>query len=195
LINSPPQIEAIAIDRLADYASVPMICHVKSVLEVSELNNGTGQPNFRERPTLAPYVKNYDAHGSPLRWPQVFDISNWRIWIATDAGAIVGGAAIARKTPSLDILEGRDDIAALWDIRVREANKRQGIGASLFRTAAIWAKSRDCRQLKIETQNVNVPACRFYHKMGASLARIDPHAYRGHPGLEGEVQLIWNLAI
>jgi hypothetical protein len=42
--------------------------------------------------------------------------------------------------------------------------------------------------LKIETQNVNAAACRFYRKMGCTLGAIDRFAYDELPG---EVQLLW----
>jgi hypothetical protein len=42
-------------------------------------------------------------------------------------------------------------------------------------------------RLKIEPQNVNVQACRFYQNMGCTLGAIDRFAY---PGQAGEVQLL-----
>ena len=42
--------------------------------------------------------------------------------------------------------------------------------------------------LEAETQNVNVPACRFYERMGFVLREVHPNAY---PGLPDEVQLLW----
>lgn len=55
-----------------------------------------------------------------------------------------------------------------------------------------WAAARGCRQLKIETQNVNVPACRFYARQGCVLGAINRFAYREFPD---EVQLLWYKAI
>jgi len=54
----------------------------------------------------------------------------------------------------------------LWDIRVSAAERGTGIGSALFRAAEDWARARGCGWLKIETQNVNAAACRFYQKMG-----------------------------
>ena len=51
-----------------------------------------------------------------------------------------------------------------------------------------WAGARRCRWLKIETQNVNAAACRFYRKMGCTLGAIDRFAY---PDAPGEVRLLW----
>jgi hypothetical protein len=36
-------------------------------------------------------------------------------------------------------------------------------------------------RLDIETQNINVPACRFYAKMGCSIRAIDRHGYAELP--------------
>jgi GNAT superfamily N-acetyltransferase len=58
----------------------------------------------------------------------------------------------------------------------------------LVRTAEEWARERGCRVMKIETQNINVPACRFYHHLGYRLRAIDRFAY---PDLPDEVQLVW----
>ena len=78
------------------------------------------------------------------------------------------------------MLGGRDDVAVLWDIRVSPRERGRGTGSALFRAAGDWAGARGFRWLKIETQNVNVPACRFYQKMGCTLGAIDRFAYPGH---------------
>lgn len=72
------------------------------------------------------------------------------------------------------------------------AGTGRGIGSALFRAAGDWAGARGCRWLKIETPNVNVPACRFYQKMGCSLGAIDRFAHRGQPA---EVRLPWWKAL
>jgi hypothetical protein len=46
----------------------------------------------------------------------------------------------------------------------------------------------DCRQLKIETQNTNVQACRFYERLGCQLRAVDRAEY---PELPQEIQLLW----
>jgi hypothetical protein len=56
-----------------------------------------------------------------------------------------------------------------------------------------WSRERKCTHLKIETQNVNVPACRFYAKQGCRLGAIDRYGYAGHPQVGHETMLIWYL--
>ena len=83
--------------------------------------------------------------------------------------------------------EVRDGLAVLWDIRVALDRRGGGIGSKLFGRAVEWAQSRGCNELKIETQNVNVGACRFYAAQGCELRAIHPNAY---PELPDEVQLL-----
>jgi GNAT superfamily N-acetyltransferase len=89
-------------------------------------------------------------------------------------------------------LRGRQDMAGLWDIRVDPDYRRLGVGSALLDAAAAWAKGQGCRLLKIETQNVNVAACRFYRARGAKLGSIDRFAYKDLPD---EVELDWFLEL
>ncbi len=175
---------------LREYASVPIAFEVRSVLDVSEQDEGPAGFLLTERRLDAPYVKDYDAIPGehPAGWAERFDVSRWGVIAAWVAGRRVGGAVVAFRTPELDMLEGRDDLAVLWDIRVAPEARGQGVGSALFRTAEAWARARGCRQLKVETQNVNVAACRFYARQGCELRAICRHAY---PGLPDEVQLLW----
>ena len=86
------------------------------------------------------------------------------------------------------MLENRSDLAVVWDIRVSPDLRGRGIGAALFDSAEKWAETQGCRQLKVETQNINVAACRFYASQGCSLGAIHRFAY---PELPDEVQLLW----
>ena len=99
-----------------------------------------------------------------------------------------GGCVIAHDTPGVHKLEGRTDIAVLWDIRVAPQNRGKGIGGSLIEAAIAWSKRHKCRRLKVETQNINVPACRFYAKHGFTLGAINRYAYTEFPD---EIELIW----
>jgi GNAT superfamily N-acetyltransferase len=62
------------------------------------------------------------------------------------------------------------------------------VGTALFDAVEDWARARSCEMLKVETQNINVPACRFYARMGCTLGAIHRYAY---PDLPGEAQLLW----
>jgi GNAT superfamily N-acetyltransferase len=179
-----------AVTALADYARVPIVFTVDRVMDVTNRDDGPARFALSERLLDVPYVKNYDAipGEGPLQWARHLDLSNWTFFSARVAGRVVGGAAVAFDTPGLTMLEGRRDLAVLWDIRVAPDVRRHGAGSALFERVEAWAMRQGCRQLKIETQNTNVQACRFYQRHGCQLRAIGRAAY---PELPAEIQLVW----
>lgn len=178
-------------DALATYASVPIAFRVESQLRVGTADQAPDWATLIEEP-VTPYVKDYDAYVSegPRSWAAQWDLTNWGVLSALSDGRRVGGAVIAWKTRGVDLLRGREDLAVLWDLRVHPDHRGQGVGHALFQAAVGWAVQRGCRELLIETQNVNVPACRFYARQGCRLDAINPCAYADLPD---EVQLLWSL--
>ncbi len=190
------EIVEVGADRLLQYAEIPIAFEVESVLHVEDINSGLGGIRLREEKVVSPYTKDYDAYNigeRPQRWAEHFGISNWGIFLAFRKKCHVGGATVAFNTSGVHMLAGRKDLAVLWDIRVHPDFRRCGIGTKLFRHAIEWSRKRGCRQLKIETQNVNVPACCFYAKQGCRLGEINRYGYAGHPEVKHEVMLIWYL--
>lgn len=173
-----------------ELARIPISFEVESVFDVSAPGGGLGGLILSERRLDAPYVKDYDtAEGErPAQWGVRFDVSNWGLIGAHSNGARVGGAVVAFNTRGVNMLEGRRDLAVLWNIRVAPEARGQGVGFALFRAVEAWAAARGCRQLKIETQNINVPACRFYARQGCVLGAINRFTYQEFPD---EAQLLW----
>lgn len=177
------------IDDVQDHGGISTAFAVTTVFEVELLDAGLGGLLLTERLVPVRWVKDYDAtDGGPKRWASQFDVSMWGLLGAYDGDRRIGGAVIAFDTPDLSMLRGRRDLAVLWDLRVVDDARRSGTGTALFRAAEAWARERACDALEVETQHVNVPACRFYARMGCSLAAVDRHAYAKLPA---EVQLIW----
>ena len=170
------------ISTLADYAQVSISFTVEKVFAIAA-------GSLVERPTSAPYLKDYDQIEHPSTWPERFDVSQWGVIAARMAGQRIGGTVVACDTPGLAMLEGRQHCAVLWDIRVSPDWRGHGVGAALFRAAESWAVARGCRELYVETQNTNVPACRFYERQGCTLRAIKRGAYANLPH---EIQLIWS---
>ena len=175
------------VPALAEYAGIPIAFEVSERCDV--VGEADGTVRLEARPVPAPYVKDYDEFNHPNGWAERFDLSNWGFFSAFSGGQRVGRAAVAWKTPALDLLKGRSDLAELWDIRVAPSARRLGVGSALFDAALTWASVRGCRQLEVETQNVNVPACRFYAKRGCVLRAVHRGAY---PELPDEIQLLWS---
>jgi GNAT superfamily N-acetyltransferase len=183
-------------DMLSRYGSIPMRIEVRSELRVEILDGGLSGLALSEHPVAQPYVKDYDEDGGrPQDWAREFDISNWGFFFAFHPDDILAGAAaVAYNTNGVHMLEGRADMGVLWDIRVDPAQVRRGVGRALVDHAISWLRQRNCIRLKIETQNVNVNACRFYQALGCELGCISRFAYH-EPHLAHEVMLLWYLTL
>jgi len=140
-----------------------------------------------------PYIKDYDEKETPLDWPKQFDLTQWGIFVMFENNNPIGSAAVARNTPEVNMLEHRKDLAVLWDIRVHPDWQHKGLGTRLFDHSANWARQMGCTQMKIETQNINIPACRFYSKMGCELGMIHRFGYAAIPEVAHESMLFWYL--
>jgi len=180
------------VSKLYDYGTVSPGFLVEARFAIDPIEDGLGGLKLRIEPVEPPYVKDYDLDNdeSPDLWLKRWDISHWGVISAFVGAMRIGGAIVAWNTPEIHMLEGRKDLAALWDIRVHTDYRRNGIGSGLFSRSVDWARERDCIQLKVETQNVNIPACQFYARQGCRLAAINPFAYPEQPE---EVQFIWQL--
>ena len=174
------------------YDSVSQNVDVRSVYQVRLLNSGLGGLMLEETP-IAPYVKDLSQYEHATEYEQNFDITNWRFYMAFDGVTPVGALTVAGTTDGLHMLQGRRDACVLWDIRVADGYKHRSIGQHLFDMAAAGAREDGYRQMIIECQNNNVPACHFYRKQGAVLGKVDAYAYYSDPDIRDEVQLIWYL--
>ena len=188
------RVEEEPLGDLSEHAQIPIAFTVDRVLEVSLVDGGLGGIALGEVGVDEPWTKDYDAEADegPTRWPDRFDVTNWGLIAAHDRDRRVGGIVIAFDTPELHMLRGRRDVAVVWDLRLLPEARSGGTGTLLWRAAEQWATERGCRSLRVETQNINVAACRFYRKMGCTLACVDRLAY---PDLPNETQLIWAKAL
>jgi ribosomal protein S18 acetylase RimI-like enzyme len=102
--------------------------------------------------------------------------------VAESSGQLVG---------LLDIeLQPWNDTAFLWNLMIDLDYRGQGLGRRLWHRALDFARQSDVRAIMIETQNTNVPACKFYARMGCELVGIN-EAYYPHDGSVTEVALFW----
>ena len=78
------------------------------------------------------------------------------------------------------------------NIDVRRDFRRQGIGKKLIEQAVIWSKERYLKGLRLETQDINLIACRFYQRCGFTLGSVDTLLYRNFDNYD-EKALFWYL--
>ncbi|MBN1679136.1 MAG: GNAT family N-acetyltransferase [Anaerolineae bacterium] len=79
----------------------------------------------------------------------------------------------------------------VWNLMLDKSVRRQGIGRALFCHAVGWARKLGYRALVFETQTNNVPACKFYARMGCQLDGLRTSHYTNNDRRHGEVALFW----
>ena len=178
-----------AMAALGEYAQVSIAFAVESRYVAVPIGGADGGWRLIEERVDPPWIKDYDGGEPPNRWLR-WDTTNWRILSAFAGDERVGGAIVVHDSPELEFLEGCEDLAALWDLRVAPEWRRRGVGTMLFEHVVRNAKRAGCVELKIETQDVNVPACRFYAGKGAQLRAIHHGMY---PECPDEIQFLWYL--
>ena len=177
------KIKQVEIKSLSEYDSIEFSYTSNKKYEIKKINNGLGGFIFNIV-DIKPFYKKFKENTS--MWKAIFDLSEWKFFIAYDNDVPVAGATLAVITNK----EFNKKSAVLWDLRVIEKYKHQGIGQMLFDTVKESAKELNFKEFKIECQNTNYPAVNFYHKQGAILRCINDHAYIEYPE---EVQMCWYL--
>jgi ribosomal protein S18 acetylase RimI-like enzyme len=175
---------------LAAYATVPIGFEVASMFDADAIDSLRRGEEAEPVPISPSYVKDYDTYagGHPTEWPTRFDISTWVILAAYLDGIRVAGAAAALDHSRVELARDAGELGLLWDLRVAPAMRHRGIGSALLRAVEAAALRRGVPALRVETQQVNVPACRFYQRHGFVVERVTPAAYASLPD---EVQLLW----
>jgi streptothricin acetyltransferase len=151
---------------------------------------------------VTPYVKRY---GPEIYDAQVYiEKPDHAAWLAYVDGRIAG-QILVHENPGLSRVEGWNRFAIIWDIVVDPPFRRQGVGRRLtpaptcgvrrcgVAQAIAWARDRGLPGVMLETQHINVPACRLYASCGFILGGFDACLYRGvMPGTR-EIALFWYL--
>ncbi len=185
-------------DLLWRYADVPQSFEVRSIFRVSNAGSQNSLSiSLNEVEVEEPWIKDYRADEDEVLSMQRFVCAhNSAFFVALDDGAAVGGAAGIRHCLDAEFFcmtNGRPDVAVLNDIRITQSHQGLGIGRQLVDAVVDWCRNEQMRYLKIETQNTNVPACRFYQRMGAKLGGIQQHVYDGENA--DEAMLLWYLEL
>lgn len=192
--KTPPHVDIVVQgpESFAAHGEIPIAFVVKSRLDLSALVASLGAESV-EVP-CEPWRKDYDSipEERPSALSDRFDTTHWVLVAAYLGGDRVGGAVVAWNTPGFDMLEGRDDLAVIVDLRVVPSLRGRGLGRALFQAVREWASSQGCSEVRVETQDTNVSACAFYRSMGCQLHSADPHGYG--PSCD-EAKLVWTCPL
>ena len=140
-----------------------------------------GRISYTVRPVTS-YVKRYDPEIHDAQ-PYI-DKTDHAAWLASVDGQLAG---------QILVHENWNRFGIIWDIAVDPPFRRRGVGRRLIEQAIGWARERGLPGVMLETQNINVPACRLYERCGFVLGGLDGYLYRSvMPGTQ-EIALFWYL--
>jgi ribosomal protein S18 acetylase RimI-like enzyme len=171
---------------LSAYAAISSAYEVRAALQVPRV----GVRALPSRIVSTAYRKDYDAipGNHPRDWPTRFAVERAEFIAAYRSGERIGGAVAVVDPSDVAKLGGEAPLALLWDLRVAPAVRGRGVGRALL--AAMEARVREIGLpgIVVETQDINVAACRLYAGAGFRITSVDAHAYIELPG---ETQIIW----
>jgi GNAT superfamily N-acetyltransferase len=110
------------------------------------------------------------------------DTSYQRVAVNEESGRLVGLVEVE--------IQMWNDTAVLWNLMVDLAYRGEGLGRRLWHRAVEFARQAEVRAIMIETQNTNLPACKFYARMGCRLVGIN-ELYYTNDGMNTEIALFW----
>jgi GNAT superfamily N-acetyltransferase len=91
----------------------------------------------------------------------------------------------------LDVeIQAWNNTALLWNLMIDLDYRGQGLGRRLWHRAVEFAQQSEVRAIMIETQNTNIPACKFYARMGCQLIGMNELFYT-NDGQNTEIALFW----
>jgi len=130
------KIEEVPVNRktLLEQGTIPISYLVDAKIDVRRNGSGLEGFTFKEGEVEPAYIRDYDLEEKPVDWLKICKIDHWQIFRAVEEGQITGATLVALKSPEIHMLDGRDDLALLWDMRVVPEKRRQGIGSQLFQT-------------------------------------------------------------
>jgi len=106
---------------------------------------------------------------------------------ASVKGEVVGYVAVSRSW---------NGCAQIDEIMISRPHRGAGIGRALMDEAVLWAKQNNLSIMRLETQDTNVAACRFYERYGFKLGGFDRHLYDAvDTDQRAETALFWYLPL
>lgn len=129
-----------------------------------------------------PYVKDFRAGFSTQNVERYQEILQEGLSLGAWQGDQLVGVGIAGA-------EAWNHTLWIWEFHIQPAFHGQGIGRRLMDAMADAGRSAGMRTLRVETQNTNVPAIRFYRSLGFHIEGIDVSFYSNDDLTSGEVAL------
>lgn len=144
-----------------------------------------------ETPQRTVFALELEALAEPYegKIPRMSDTFDYYLGLLSEG--IVVGAYDGTELVGLAICDREDWHGALiiWEFHVMPRRQGQGIGAQMMTEVVARARAEGLRMISVETSNTNVPAIRFYRKLGFTIDSFDLSFYSNEDLAKGEITL------
>lgn len=134
---------------------------------------------YEEELFSEPYIKTYPPDESTAE--EYINSSEMETFLFFDGDICAGQICVRENWNKFTFIE---------DISVKEKYRRKGIGTALLNRASLWSAEHNLNGLMLETQDINLAACRFYQKYGMRLGAADNMLYYNF-STHSETALFW----
>ena len=117
----------------------------------------------------AEFLASLTESGYAERWQRVIGEGSSRVYVAEEAGEVVGFASCGRERAGETGFAGE-----LYAIYILDSAQRRGHGRELVRAAVGGLREMDLQDMIIWVLRDNTPARRFYEQLGGVYVRKQP---------------------
>lgn len=128
---------------------------------------------------LTPYHKTYEETDEFMLGMYSESVAQGNSFAAFDGDEMIGVALCEHRE--------WNNTLWVWEFHISESHRGQRIGQRLMETVAQHGLAAGMRVIVCETQNTNVPAIRFYRRMGFRMEAVDLSYYANTDYPDGEI--------
>jgi len=114
--------------------------------------------------SIEPYIKRY-----------VFEEKDYSSYLSDPEKTVYFAYVDGHLAGQINVIKHWNVYAWIEDFAVDVRFRRRGIGRLMMQKAEDWGKARQLPGIMLETQDINVAACRFYEKFGFTLRGFDTY--------------------
>lgn len=173
-------IEKISYENLNDFNRIDDSFEVRSVIELSMVQ---GEIRYKIKEVPEGWEKKYNA-------PKDFDTASV---INSETAAIFLAYLDDQIAGKIVLKKYWNNFAYIDDIAVDRSFRRRGIGQQLLHRAISWAREKNFPGIMLETQNINVGACKLYESCGFQIGGFDKLVYNAMDLPKDEIAIFWYL--
>lgn len=98
-----------------------------------------------------------------------------------------------RAIGQIVLIKSWNQYGFVQNLNVDSPFRRAGVGRALLEKGIEWARQKNLPGVMLETQDINVPACRLYNDVGFQLGGFDQFLYTPFNMNPPETALYWYL--